>query len=99
MRIIRSVRDNRGNVIAKTPAGGVGRLKCPKCSGNCTAQHMPNGKRVMKCGNCSASYVVGAMSSPKVAQPGAIQPHTLHTHHHPTRPAARPVVAPTPRGR
>lgn len=112
MKVIRAVRDTRGNVIQKVPAGGVGRMKCPKCSmGNCTAQNMPNGRRVMKCNNCGASYVVSPMTSPKVAQPGAIQPRTQYTgHHHPaTRPAARPlpaqrppnrpIASPTPRGR
>jgi hypothetical protein len=93
-KIIRSVRDTRGNVIQKQPAGGAGRLKCPRCSGNCTAQSMPNGKRVMACQKCGASYVVGAMSSVKVPQPGAVAPHTKHTHH-----PARPAAAPTLRGR
>lgn len=99
-KVIRSVRDTRGNVFQKVPAGGVGRLKCPRCSGNCTASHMPNGKRVMRCGQCGASYVTGALSSPKVAQPGAMPASTLTTHHHPAaRPAVHPTASSTPRGR
>jgi hypothetical protein len=72
MRIIRSVRDARGNIIQKQPPGGAGRLKCPKCQrGVCSSKQMPNGKRIMSCTSCGASYVVGSMDRPHVAQPGS----------------------------
>jgi hypothetical protein len=101
MKVIRSVRDTRGNVIQKQPSGGVGQLKCPKCGlGRCTSKTMPNGRRVMQCNSCSASYVVGSMTSPRVAQPGAVAPTTRTTHHHTAaRPAVRPSASPTPRSR
>jgi hypothetical protein len=97
MKVIRAVRTSQGNVVQKMPAGGVGRLRCPRCNGVCTATNYPNGKRVLKCGGpCGGSYVVGALSNPKMPQPGAIQPHSRTTHHHP---APRPAASPTPRPR
>lgn len=72
MKVIRSVRDTRGNVVQKQPSGGAGRLRCPKCHGLCTTQAMPNGKSVMRC-PAGHSYVVNALSSPKVPVPGALK--------------------------
>jgi hypothetical protein len=72
MKVIRSVRDTRGNVIQKQPTGGAGRLRCPKCKGICTSQTMPNGKSVMRC-PLGHSYVVQALSPARVPVPGAIK--------------------------
>ncbi len=72
-RIIRSVKDARGNIIQKQPPGGLGRLKCPKCQhGVCVAKTYPNGKRVQSCQSCGASYVTGAMDRPHVPVPGSM---------------------------
>lgn len=75
MKIIRSVKDARGNIIQKQPPGGIGRLKCPKCQrGVTTAKVMPNGKRVLSCNSCGASYVVGSMDHKvHVPVPGSTQ--------------------------
>jgi hypothetical protein len=95
MKTIRAVRDARGNVLQKVPAGGVGRLRCPRCNGICTSKTMPNGKSVLTCsGPCGGSYVTGAMSAPKMPQPGVIQPSARPARQHPTHPAASPMPRP-----
>jgi hypothetical protein len=72
MRIIRSVRDARGNVFQKQPTGGAGRLRCSRCSGVCTAQRLPNGKQVMRCGSCGASYTTTPLGGARAPVPGAV---------------------------
>jgi hypothetical protein len=72
MKIIRGTRDHKGNVFQKTPAGGVGRHRCMKCQQLCTAQRLPDGKLVMKCGGCGASYTATSMDGPKAPRPGAL---------------------------
>jgi len=72
MKIIRSVRDTRGNVIQKSPDGGVGRTRCPKCQMLCTAQRAADGKQVMQCGGCGAAYVNTSMDAPKGRAAGVV---------------------------
>ena len=72
MKIIRSVRDARGVTIQKQPEAGVGQMRCMKCQGMCTAQRLPTGKVVMKCGGCGANYEVTSMDTPKTPLPGAV---------------------------
>jgi hypothetical protein len=71
MKIIRSVRDTRGNVIQKQPKAGAGQQRCPKCSGMCTAQRSADGKLVMKCGSCGASYISRGLDAARKARPAA----------------------------
>ncbi len=72
MKIIRGTKDNKGNVFQKTPEGGVGRQRCMKCQNICTSQRLPDGKQVMKCGGCGASYTVSPLDAPKQPRPGAL---------------------------
>lgn len=72
MKIIRSVRDARGNTFQKQPQGGVGRTRCPKCSNLCIAQRMPDGKEVMACQGCGANYVSQSMDAQVKPGPNAL---------------------------
>lgn len=72
MKIIRSVKDTRGNIIRKQPAAGIGQLRCSKCQNMCTTKRLPGGKVVMQCTACGANYVSSPMDGPKQARPGAL---------------------------
>ena len=56
MRIIRSVRDTKGNTIQKQPQNGAGRIRCMKCQQLCTAVLRPDGSKVIQCQGCGAQY-------------------------------------------
>jgi hypothetical protein len=74
MRVIRSVRDTHGNVIRKQPPGGTGQQRCMKCQNMCLPKRLPNGKVVMRCSGCGASYVNTALDTkpvPQLPRPGA----------------------------
>lgn len=72
MKIIRSVRDAKGNTFQKQPAGGTGRIRCPKCSMIATPQLLPGGKSVMQCGSCGANYTMTGLDRPKEPTPGVV---------------------------
>lgn len=76
MKIIRSVRDTKGNVIQKMPEGGIGQTRCPKCQMVCTAQTLANGQAVTQCGGCGANYTSSAMDRPKAPAPGVVPRRT-----------------------
>ena len=94
-RVIRSVRDARGNVIQKQPTAGVGQQRCMKCQRICTAQRLPNGKQVMKCGGCGATYTSKRLDVPKVVNPnGQVPRKTVKPAQRPVTMVPRPVAAP-----
>ncbi len=72
MKIIRSVKDTRGNVIRKQPAGGMGQQRCMKCHNICGIKRLPGGKVVMQCVGCGANYVSSALDGPRPARLGAL---------------------------
>lgn len=72
MKVIRSVRDTRGNIIQKQPDAGVGAQRCMKCQCLCTGQRKADGKMVMQCSGCGASYVNQSLDRPKTAQAGVV---------------------------
>ena len=72
MKIIRSVRDAKGNLIQKQPEGGVGRHRCMKCQGLCIPVRLPNGTQVMQCQGCGANYVSQSLDAKKPPRPGVV---------------------------
>lgn len=72
MKIIRSVRDAKGNIIQKQPEGGVGRHRCMKCQGLCIPVSLPSGKQVMQCQGCGANYTTQSLDAPKAPRPGVV---------------------------
>ena len=76
MRIIRGTRDAKGNIITKQQEGGVARLRCMKCLRLAIPTTLPNGKQVLKCQGCGATFTSTAMDSkaaptrpPRVTRP------------------------------
>jgi ribosomal protein S27E len=69
MRIIRGTKDAKGNVISRTPEGGVGRIRCMRCQNLCTSAMMPDGTSVMRCAACGANFTMTGMSPAAVDPP------------------------------
>ena len=101
MKIIRSLRDAKGNLIQKQPAGGVGRQRCMKCQNLCVPTRMSNGAMVMQCRGCGATYACRPIDTPKTAssiRPPQTRPTTnaIPQRMRAQRPGTRPAVAKRP---
>lgn len=73
-KVIRSLRDARGNVIQKQPEHGVGQQTCMKCLRMCVSTRMPDGTVVMKCTGCGASHMGKPLDGPRDPKPGHVPP-------------------------
>ena len=101
MKIIRSLRDAKGNLIQKQPTGGVGRQRCMKCQSLCVPSKLNNGATVMQCRGCGATYVCRALDAPK--RTSAIKPqrpppttNAIPQRMRARKPGTRPAVAKRP---
>lgn len=78
MRIIRGTRDAKGNIITKQQEGGVGRVRCMKCLRIAVPVTLPNGKQVLKCQGCGASFTSAPLdrNATPVRPPRVTRPRT-----------------------
>ena len=53
-KIIRGTQDKKNRVILKSPDGGVGRIRCPKCQQLAIPEQDGEGKQMYRCLGCGS---------------------------------------------
>ena len=56
-RVIRGTKDLKNRIVMKSPQGGTGRIRCPKCQGLAVpATDNATGQPVLQCSGCGTKF-------------------------------------------
>lgn len=69
MKIIRGTRDAKNRVFLRTPPGGVGRMRCPRCGGIAGQTVGANGTPSWSCQSCGVSVKTQTLGPAPSAAP------------------------------